>query len=97
MSYEQAMKHSRNHRKDRFHQQCSGYGGNGDSQPITVEQGKKIEKESWAKLLEAAKNFPFPAHIFQSGWFWRISDKPNLFSTEVKSYEELLKFGEECL
>lgn len=27
MSYEQYMKHSKNHRKDRFYQQCSGYFG----------------------------------------------------------------------
>lgn len=27
MAYEQYMKHSKNHRKDRFYQQCSGYFG----------------------------------------------------------------------
>ena len=95
MSYEQHMKHYRNHRKDRFYQQCSGYAGDGKCDaPMTNEQLWAIERESFARMLEAAKTFPFPAHVFQTGGFWRITDKPNLFSTEVKTYDELVEFGE---
>lgn len=94
MSYEQHMKHYRNHRKDRFYQQCSGYAGDGKCDaPMTNEQLWAIERESFARMLEAAKTFPFPAHVFQTGGFWRITDKPNLFSTEVKTYDELVEFG----
>ena len=94
MSYEQHMKHYRNHRKDRFYQQCSGYAGDGKCDaPMTNEQLWAIERESFVRMLEAAKTFPFPAHVFQTGGFWRITDKPNLFSTEVKTYDELVEFG----
>ena len=67
MSYEQHMKHYRNHRKDRFYQQCSGYAGDGKCDaPMTNEQLWAIERESFARMLEAAKTFPFPAHVFQT-------------------------------
>lgn len=97
MSYEQAMKHYHNHRKNRFVQQCSGYAGDGNAQPITYEQAIKVERESWNKMLKAAKNFPFPAHIRRYGYCWLINDKPDLFSIEVNSYEELLKIDRFCL
>lgn len=97
MSYEQAMKHYRNHRKDRFVQQCSGYGERGDCEPITDKQGIKTEKESWERMIKAAKDFPFPAHIRRYGYFWCINDKPDLFSIKVNSYEELLEIGRLCL
>lgn len=95
MSYEQHMKHYRNHRKDRHCQQCSGYFGDGKCEevPPTLEELREIEKQSFAKLLEAAKSYSFPVHIFMTGRHWRITDKPNLFSLQVNSYEELLEFG----
>lgn len=93
-NHDQAMKHWKNHRKDRFFQQCSGYAGDGKSDvPKTNEELCTLERESFAKVLEAAKTFPFPAHVFQTGGVWRITDKPNLFSSEVKTYEELVEFG----
>lgn len=99
MSYEQHMKHYRNHRKDRHCQQCSGYFGDGKCEevPPTLEELREIEVKSFATVLEAAKSFSFPAHVFKAGRFWVISDKPNLYSTQVNSYEELLEFGENCV
>ena len=92
MSYGQYMKHWKNHRKDRHCQQCSGYAGDGKCDaPKTNEELCALERESFAKVLEAAKTFP--AHVFQTGGVWRIADKPNLFSSEVKTYEELVEFG----
>lgn len=93
-NHDQAMKHWKNHRKDRHYQQCSGYAGDGKCDvPKTNEELCTLERESFAKVLEAAKTFPFPAHVFQTGGVWRIADKPNLFSSEVKTYEELVEFG----
>lgn len=94
MSYGQYMKHWKNHRKDRHYQQCSGYAGDGKCDaPMTNEQMWAIERESFEKLLEEAKTFPFPVHIFQIGLYWRISNEPNLRSCEVKTYEELVQYG----
>ena len=93
-NHDQAMKHWKNHRKDRHYQQCSGYASDGKCDvPKTNEELCTLERESFAKVLEAAKTFPFPAHVFQAGGVWRIADKPNLFSSEVKTYEELVEFG----
>lgn len=43
MAYEQYMKHSRNHRKDRFYQQCSGYFGKSLKELEAEEQIKEIK------------------------------------------------------
>ena len=94
-NHDQAMKHWKNHHKDRFYQQCSGYAGDGkcEQAPKTNEEFCALERESFAKVLEAAKTYQFPVHVFQTGGIWRITDKPNLFSTEVKTYDELVEFG----
>lgn len=99
MSYEQHIRHWGNHRKDRHYQQCSGYFGDGKCEevPPALEELRVIERRSFEILLEEAKTFAFPAHVFMAGRIWRISDKPNLFSTEVKTYEELLEFGRNCV
>lgn len=95
MSYEKHMKHWRNHKKDRHYQQCSGYFGDGKCEEVlpTNEELRSIERRSFEILLEEAKTFSFPAYVFMAGRVWRISYKQNLFSTEVKTYEELVEFG----
>ena len=42
MAYEQYMKHSKNHRKDRFYQQCSGYFGKSLSELEAEEKQQKV-------------------------------------------------------
>ena len=48
--YEQAMRHARNHRKDRFYQQCSCYFGDGE--PDGFEVPKDIFSDLSAKSME---------------------------------------------
>ena len=49
--YEQAMRHARNHRKDRFYQQCSCYFGDGE--PDGFEVPKDIFSDLSAKSMAA--------------------------------------------
>ena len=44
MAYEQYMKHSRNHRKDRYYQQCSGYFGKSLNE---LEEEEKIKETKY--------------------------------------------------
>lgn len=43
MAYEQYIKHSKNHRKDRFYQQCSGYFGKSLEELEAEEKAVKIK------------------------------------------------------
>ena len=96
MSYEQAMKHSRNHRKDRFVQQCSGYAGDGVSQQMSEAQIKGMEIHSFIELLVNAKEEQemFPIYIANSGGLYHIVPENHLFGHRIEKYAELVEFGE---
>lgn len=93
MSYEQYMKHSRNHRKDRFVQQCSGYGGSGESHQMTDEQFNSMELISFQRVVNEAEGMEFPIYVAESGGFWHVTTAAHLFATEIDSFETLLDFG----
>lgn len=94
-NYEQHIKHWKNHRKDRYTQQCSGYFGDGPSQ-IKEDELEKKEAESFRNLLKKAKSAAFPIWIAQSGgWFWFICDEKNMFGNKICNYEDLKRFGEQ--
>lgn len=96
MSYEQALKHSKNHRKDRFYQQCSGYAGNGEATPLTEEELQNLAIKSFKELLEKAQTISFPIYIRQSaGWFYSVVDEKNLFGEKINSYADLVQFGKD--
>lgn len=97
MSYEQAMKHSRNHRKDRFVQQCSGYGGNGVSHQMSEAQIEQNKVNSFIKLLANLKGSKdFPVYISNSGSYGFFYTVPKTFlgGHKIESYAELVEFGE---
>ena len=97
MSYEQAMKHSRNHRKDRFVQQCSGYAGNGESEQMPEEKRRQLELETFAKLKELPAE-AYPIYIARSGgYYWHETMEQHLFATRIDSPKALEKFERECL
>lgn len=96
MSYEQAMKHSKNHRKNRFYQQCSGYAGDGVGHQKTDEEIHNMETSSFQKVLEKAKHLVFPIYIASTGeGYYFICDEKNLFGEKIDSYEELIQFGKD--
>lgn len=98
MSYEQAMKHSHNHRKDRFVQQCSGYAGNGESEPpMPEEKRRQLELETFARLKELPAE-AYPIYIARSGsYYWHEATEQHLFASRIDSIEELEKFEREYL
>ena len=65
--YEQAMRHTRNHRKNRFYQQCSGYFGDGrpDGFKVPEDVFSDLSAKSMEKILGAVEEFP--VYIHQTG------------------------------
>ena len=91
-NYTQHMRHWGNHRKDRYTQQCSGYHGNPD--PIPKERDfDRIERESFAKVIDQAKDKTFPIYIASPGGVWDIVPHNHIGGSIVKSYEELIDIG----
>lgn len=74
--YNQAMKHWRNHKKDRFFQQCAAPVASLQYPHLSEEEKRKRSNESLEALLDQAVDFPFLS-IKISGlehgkWFRRI-------------------------
>lgn len=74
MSYEQAMKHSRNHRKDRFFQQCSGPLHH---EPVKTYDPDKIMLATFEKIKQLAEQdkISFPFRLEMRGTSYITTDK----------------------
>ena len=94
MSYEQAIRHSRSLRKDRFVQQCSGYFGDGKPKDCKVLEVvfAEISATRMTKVLETAAEFPIYLYQQETGE-WVLVPKNHLFGSEISSYEDLVKFA----
>lgn len=92
--YEQAMRHTRNHRKDRFFQQCSGYFGDGEPDGFQMSEDvfADLSTKSMEKILKAVKEFPIYLHQQKTGE-WELVPKNHLFGQEIASPEELARFA----
>lgn len=97
MSYEQAIRHSKNHRKDRFVQQCSGYFGDGyqNEYHISQEEFSENSKKSMEEILEAANEFPVYLRQQTLVGTWELVPSNHLFGHEIKSREELEVFAKD--
>ena len=91
-NYDQFMRHWKNHRKDRYFQQCSGYFGRTPAEKSNDEI-TELEKSSFTKLLEELKQQLFPIYIVANGGYWTTCDEKNLFGIRIDSYEQLKQFG----
>ena len=92
--YEHAMRHTRNHRKDRFLQQCSGYFGDGEPDGFQMSEDvfADLSAKSMEKILKAVKEFPIYLHQQKTGE-WELVPKNHLFGQEIGSPEELARFA----
>lgn len=88
------MKHWKNHRKDRFFQQCSGPA----HEPETARaagQEEDLERSSFLSLVEKIGDDQFPAFIRQiSGGMWTTTNEKDCFGHRIESRDELLRFYE---
>ena len=92
--YQQAMRHARNHRKDRFYQQCSCYFGDGEPDGFEVPKDifSDLSAKSMEKILEAVKEFPVYLHQKKTGEC-ELVPKNHLFGQEIGSTKELAQFA----
>ena len=92
--YEQAMRYTRNHRKNSFYQQCSGYFGDGKPDGFKVPEDvfSDLSAKSMEKILGAVEEFPVYIHQKKTGE-WELVPKNHLFGQEIGSLEELAQFA----
>lgn len=92
MSYDQAMKHWGNHRKDRFFQQCSPSVFVIESYRIPKDKFKKCSNDSIQKIIDSSPSFPL--NIYQNGiGIWEIVPSNHLFGTIIETMEGLIEFA----
>ena len=93
-SYEKAMRHTRNHRKDRFCQQCNGYFGDGEPEGFRVPEDvfADFSAKSMENIMGTVKEFPVYLHQKKTGE-WELVPRNHLFGQEISSPDELAKFA----
>lgn len=94
MSYEQAIMHWRNHRKDRFFQQCSGYVGNGITHEarLTREREDELSRNTMTEILK--QNHSFPIYVVQDNiGQWNVVPKNHISGTVIEDQEALRNFA----
>lgn len=90
-NYGQYMNHWKNHRKDRFTQQCGG--------PVH-DLGTKVsfcrlgcERQSFLHLMDSLKCDDFPVYVKQgSGGMWSFTNERDSFGTKISDMGEMRKF-----
>lgn len=92
MSYNQAMKHWKNHRKDKYFQPCAAPVNENGSFRISEEKFKELSKETIDKIISDADSFPLFIHQDLSG-AWSIVPPNHLFGAEIDSHEQLINFA----
>lgn len=90
MSYQQAMRHSRNHRKDRFTQQCSGP-THEPGELKTPERMKADELRSLEHIAETTEDYPVYIKPVSNGVYVTTSERDS-FATKIASRDELHDF-----
>lgn len=94
MSYEQAMKHWGNHRKDRYKQPCSGpTDPHGKDVVLEGEKFDMNSMESMYTILESEHSFPI--YLLQNSRIgtWSVVPENHLFATSCKDRESLRAFA----
>lgn len=94
MGYEQHMKHWKNHRKDKFLQQCSGP-SHEPTKSLTEVQKRRMDRMRFRNMIGKVGNGPFPIFIRQgSGGIWFTTSERDCFGHRIESRKELLEFYE---
>ena len=94
--YRKYMKHWKNHRKDRFIQQCGG--PLHDAEDKRPECTVNLERQSFEYLMGSLKCDDFPIYVTQgSGGIWSFTNERNCFGTKIDSMEDMRRFFDECV
>lgn len=88
MSYEQHIRHWRNHRKDRFFQQCSGP----VQESTSLTYPDSLEADSFQCILEKTGDMDFPIHIATTAGYWHLTTPSDFLGTQIINREELERF-----
>lgn len=93
--YNQAMKHWKNHRKDKFFQQCAAPVASLQYPYLSEKEIRKRSNESLEVLLEQVVDFP--VYVHQDQWIgtWEMVPPNHLFGTKIASRNELIAFVNE--
>jgi len=94
MSYDQALKHWKNHRKDRFFQQCSGPTPEGCETTHIVPSEEELSVDSMKAILASATEFPIYIAQYRLG-YWYTTAMNCVGSTRIESREALEQFAED--
>lgn len=94
MSYDQAMKHWKNHRKDRFFQPCAGpvFTRTGYQTGSEIEDRRSIE--SMSRILTEDHGFPIWLKQDSLG-FWYEVPSNDIAGALIESREALEQFAED--
>lgn len=95
MSYDQSMKHWKNHRKDKYFQPCAAPANEiseKNIEELSEEISKELSKATIDKIISGADRFPLFIHQDLSG-AWSIVPPNHLFGTKIESHEQLVNFA----
>lgn len=95
-NYNQHMKHWKNHRKDRFTQQCAGPQHNPN---VTfLHCPAEVARKSFEMLMDSVKCDDFPVYVKQgSGGMWSFTNERDSFGTKINDMGEMRKFYHDCV
>lgn len=96
MSYNQAMKHWKNHRKDKYFQPCSGPVVSHVDYSCSQDEEDRRAFESMNKILSEDHQFPIYLWKDKIG-FWEIVPRNHIACSEIMSREDLESFAERYL
>lgn len=90
-NYSKYMNHWKNHRKDRFTQQCGG--PTHDPGPGLTACDVNLEMKSFKHLMESVKCDDFPVYVTQgSGGIWSFTNERDSFGTKIGNMEDMHRF-----
>ena len=92
MSYNQAMKHWKNHRKDRYFQQCFFVFSDSENLAVSESKMQKLSKASITKIIET--EHAYPLYVYQNAiGIWEVVPQNHLFGTKIEYFEVLKSFA----
>lgn len=95
-NYNQFMKHWKNHRKDRFTQQCSFSTSSDDCNENNIRCNERENELKSFKMLREIPSDDYPIYIVKHGdGIWSHYDCDGFSRIRIDSQDELEQFGKD--